>query len=105
MRPGAVDPKFFQGQCRHLLAPTSGVTREVLPRSWVDGTVEALQVPGNREGRSGAARDLWPRKMKTEVRVSPEQEGWYTDPWGDHDARWISDGVPTKLVRDGSFES
>src|SRR6202046_2259054 len=34
-----------------------------------------------------------------------EQEGWYTDPWGDHDARWISDGVPSKLVRDGERES
>jgi hypothetical protein len=37
--------------------------------------------------------------------VSPEQEGWYTDPWGHHDARWISEGVPTKLVRDGTRES
>ncbi len=35
----------------------------------------------------------------------PEQEGWYTDPWGHHDARWISDGVPSKLVRDGKTES
>jgi hypothetical protein len=37
--------------------------------------------------------------------VIPEQEGWYTDPWGHHDARWISDGVPSKLVRDGKTES
>jgi hypothetical protein len=37
--------------------------------------------------------------------VVPEQEGWYTDPWGHHDARWISKGVPTKLVRDGALES
>ena len=35
----------------------------------------------------------------------PEQEGWFTDPWGHHDARWISDGVPSKLVRDGKAES
>ena len=35
----------------------------------------------------------------------PQQEGWYTDPWGHHDARWISEGVPTKLVRDGALES
>jgi hypothetical protein len=34
-----------------------------------------------------------------------EQEGWYTDPWGHHDARWISHGVPSKLVRDGETES
>lgn len=37
--------------------------------------------------------------------VIPEQEGWYTDPWGNHDARWISEGVPTKSVRDGTLES
>ncbi len=37
--------------------------------------------------------------------MSPEQKGWYTDPWGLHDARWISQGVPSKLVRDGDLES
>jgi hypothetical protein len=37
--------------------------------------------------------------------VIPEQEGWYTDPWGHHEARWMSDGVPTKLVRDAGLES
>jgi hypothetical protein len=35
----------------------------------------------------------------------PEQEGWYTDPYGRHEARWISGGVPTKLCRDGETES
>jgi hypothetical protein len=34
--------------------------------------------------------------------MSTEQlEGWCTDPFGRHEARWMSDGVPTKLVRDG----
>jgi hypothetical protein len=32
-------------------------------------------------------------------------EGWYTDPFGLHQARWMSAGVPTKLVRDGDEES
>jgi hypothetical protein len=32
-------------------------------------------------------------------------EGWFTDPYGRHDARWMSDGTPTGLVRDGSVES
>jgi hypothetical protein len=32
-------------------------------------------------------------------------EGWYTDPFGNHEARWISDGIPTALVRDGGVES
>ena len=31
-------------------------------------------------------------------------EGWCTDPWGLHDARWMSAGSPTKLVRDGDVE-
>jgi hypothetical protein len=33
------------------------------------------------------------------------EEGWYTDPHGRHDARWMSAGSPTKLVRDGGVES
>jgi hypothetical protein len=32
-------------------------------------------------------------------------EGWYVDPFGAHEARWFSDGVPTILVRDGGEES
>ena len=28
-------------------------------------------------------------------------EGWYHDPYGRHEARWISDGRATDLVRDG----
>jgi hypothetical protein len=31
-------------------------------------------------------------------------EGWYTDPYARHEARWISQGVATDLVRDGSVE-
>jgi hypothetical protein len=31
-------------------------------------------------------------------------EGWYLDPYGLHEARWISDGTPTALVRDGHVE-
>jgi hypothetical protein len=34
-----------------------------------------------------------------------DQEGWFTDPYGVHEARWLSDGRPTKLVRDGEVES
>jgi hypothetical protein len=32
-------------------------------------------------------------------------EGWFTDPYAIHEARWLSDGRSTKLVRDGSVES
>ncbi|MGP0029718.1 MAG: hypothetical protein ACLPVF_04345 [Acidimicrobiales bacterium] len=33
------------------------------------------------------------------------EEGWYTDPFGRHEARWLSNGAPTKLVRDAGQES
>jgi hypothetical protein len=33
------------------------------------------------------------------------QEGWFTDPYGIHEARWLSGGRPTKLVRDGDIET
>jgi hypothetical protein len=33
------------------------------------------------------------------------EEGWFIDPYGRHDARWMSVGTPTALVRDGSVES
>jgi hypothetical protein len=32
-------------------------------------------------------------------------EGWYTDPYDRHEARWMSVGEPTALVRDGDTES
>ena len=31
-------------------------------------------------------------------------EGWFTDPFERHEARWLSDGTPTSLVRDGDVE-
>ena len=33
------------------------------------------------------------------------EEGWYTDPFDRHEARWMSAGQPTKLVRDRGVES
>jgi hypothetical protein len=30
--------------------------------------------------------------------------GWFVDPYGRHEARWISAGTPTALVRDGDVE-
>jgi hypothetical protein len=32
-------------------------------------------------------------------------EGWYSDPFARHEARWMSGGNPTHLVRDGETES
>jgi hypothetical protein len=31
-------------------------------------------------------------------------EGWYSDPYGRHEARWMSQGRATHLVRDGDVE-
>ncbi len=31
-------------------------------------------------------------------------EGWYTDPYARHEARWMSEGIATALVRDGGVE-
>jgi len=33
------------------------------------------------------------------------EEGWYNDPYGRHEARWMSDGTPTALVHDAGVES
>ena len=33
-----------------------------------------------------------------------QEEGWYRDPFKIHTDRWISDGRPTALVRDGDRE-
>jgi len=33
------------------------------------------------------------------------QRGWFRDPFGCHEDRYISMGRPTKLVRDGGVES
>jgi hypothetical protein len=34
-----------------------------------------------------------------------QAEGWYLDPYQIHHDRWMSAGLPTKLVRDGQNES
>lgn len=33
------------------------------------------------------------------------REGWYTDPFIRHEARWFSNGSPTSLVRDAGTTS
>jgi hypothetical protein len=35
----------------------------------------------------------------------PKPMGWFQDPYHVHEARYVSDGKPTKLVRDGRIES
>lgn len=43
-----------------------------------------------------------------EDRAGPQfdlDEGWFTDPWSRHEARWISLGKATDLVRYGDVEN
>ena len=37
--------------------------------------------------------------------LAKTEEGWYTDPYSRHEARWFSEGKPTKLVRDAGVEA
>jgi len=37
--------------------------------------------------------------------VGQQAEGWYRDPYQIHHYRWMSAGLPTKLVRDGRTDS
>jgi hypothetical protein len=37
--------------------------------------------------------------------VECKAQGWYQDPYAIHEDRYLSDGVPTKLVRDDGQES
>lgn len=39
------------------------------------------------------------------TRSDNDLEGWFTDPFALYEARWLSDGKPTKLVRDGDTTS
>lgn len=42
---------------------------------------------------------------RSAVMDNQAEEGWYTDLFGLHEARWMSAGKPTALVRDGEVES
>jgi hypothetical protein len=42
---------------------------------------------------------------ETGVVVTETHQGWFSDPYGRHEDRWFSRGVPTALVRDGGKES
>jgi hypothetical protein len=39
------------------------------------------------------------------MRNAPPAQGWYKDPYGIHEDRYFSQGLPTKLVRDDECES
>ncbi len=37
--------------------------------------------------------------------MAERADGWYADPYGRHEARWMSGGTPTELVRDRGVQS
>jgi len=43
--------------------------------------------------------------VKTDRVEAISAEGWYRDPYAIHEDRWMSQGRPTRLVRDGGTES
>jgi hypothetical protein len=51
------------------------------------------------------AGHIWCRLACPPSVWSVRAQGWYRDPYGRHDHRWISDGRPTALVRDNGVES
>lgn len=38
------------------------------------------------------------------MNITSIAEGWYRDPFGVHEARWMSMGAPTALVKDAGVE-
>ena len=65
-----------------------------------EGWSEALQIAVEASG----FEDRLPVVSTRPVSMAEPFEGWYTDPYALHEARWMSDGIPTPLVRDGTVE-
>lgn len=58
--------------------------------------------------RHKTARSAWTypaRAGQTGFVGTIQAEGWYKDPFAIHEDRWMSQGRPTKLVRDRGTES
>jgi hypothetical protein len=70
------------------------------------GGGQAQWMRGDRDAEfsSHAKGTNAPRPVET-AWVVGKGEGWYDDPFGRHEFRWMSDGSPTSLVRDGAVES
>jgi hypothetical protein len=96
LSPSRKSRSRLDSQWRPSLSPDC-TTDEAAPRRGGASSRRRMHAPAARIGGN--------IRRNREVRVNPAQEGWYTDPWGRHEARWISEGVPSKLVRDGDLES
>ena len=56
--------------------------------------------PGRAHKRTGSGTVREPARRGDAMEPHEEEEGWFTDPFGRHEARWLSFGKPTKLVRE-----
>ena len=101
---------------RRLHGPCD-TTRPGLPSTRGDAPVEEKGRSKEITRFSRSCNSSWlPRGARREsalrrrLRCQPghmdhkDLEGWYTDPYGRHEARWLSQGNPTRLVRDGDVE-
>ena len=91
------------GRTLFAVARIAGWTAHYMEElSRASGTISGpsrLQQPVNRAEvtRNGIVR---PRGGDAMEREGLDWEGWFTDPFGRHQARWLSLGIPTKLVRE-----
>lgn len=84
------------------------LTPWALGQAWPEQADQVVLLLENMR-REHSARESRPRPVESSP---PEHsmasgwrpQGWCTDPWGLHDARWFSDGTPTGLVRFGNEE-
>jgi hypothetical protein len=78
---------------------------DTLPQAtWPRAILVVPTRPGSLYGRI-RHRTETPDEEEGAAMEDERLEGWCTDPFGRHEARWLSDGTPTKLVRDGEAES
>ena len=85
-----------RGAGRHPVGP--GAPRKV-------GVAGSGAEPREHGAIEGPRRSSQRRPRRTYDSAMDESlEGWYTDPYARHEARWMSQGTPTSLVRDGKVE-
>ena len=83
-------------------ASASGTRRFSAKRTAVDLSANGIVVRAvvTKVGQLAA---LTPNKSY-ELSMEETIEGWYSDPYARHEARWMSEGRPTRLIRDGDVE-
>jgi hypothetical protein len=82
------------------------LTKADRERSVRDDGTQGAMLPAIRVGEPFAnCATTTPGMLQNSAMSTQHYEGWFTDPYAIHEARWFSDGRPTKLVRDGEVES